>query len=212
MATIGECGAASVDAHVGVNGGTSDGDSHGRCNVSNWNSRLAALVCGHCLVCTGGKCAVRFVPYGFVPIGDIGTRGIGGSLSLGAGAMMRTSTWRLGLILGVMFGAGLLMGSLGTLIVVSKVAKAKQDSATWGPWTVRWLDRQLDLSDEQQTKIQPLIDEMVSDLKGLRDKADEERKAILGRLFIQLADHLTTEQQTKLNAVIAAAKGPAVGK
>lgn len=126
--------------------------------------------------------------------------------------MMRTSTWRLGLILGVMFGAGLLMGSLGTLIVVSKVAKAKQDSATWGPWTVRWLDRQLDLSEEQQTRIQPLIDEMVSDLKGLRDKADEERRAILGRLFLQLTEHLSTEQQSKLNAVIAAAKAPAVGK
>lgn len=126
--------------------------------------------------------------------------------------MMRTSTWRLGLVLGVMFGAGLLMGSLGTLIVVSKVAKAKQDSATWGPWTVRWLDRQLDLSEEQQTRIQPLIDEMVSDLKGLRDKADEERRAILGRLFVQLAEHLSTEQQSKLNDVIAAAKAPAVGK
>ncbi|MDX1970471.1 MAG: hypothetical protein SFV23_25095, partial [Planctomycetaceae bacterium] len=124
--------------------------------------------------------------------------------------MMRTSTWRLGLVLGVMFGAGLLMGSLGTLIVVSKVAKAKQDSATWGPWTVRWLDRQLDLSEEQQTRIQPLIDEMVSDLKGLRDKADEERRAILGRLFVQLAEHLSTEQQSKLNDVIAAAKAPAV--
>lgn len=212
MATTGECGATRVDARLGANGGTSNGDSQDRCNVSNWNGRPAALVRGHGLVCTGGKCAVRFLPHRFFPVGDIGTRGIGGGLSLGAGAMMRTSTWRLGLVLGVMFGAGLLMGSLGTLIVVSKVAKAKQDSATWGPWTVRWLDRQLDLSEEQQTRIQPLIDEMVSDLKGLRDKADEERRAILGRLFVQLAEHLSTEQQSKLNDVIAAAKAPAVGK
>ncbi len=126
--------------------------------------------------------------------------------------MMRTSTWRLGLVLGAMLLAGMLLGSLGTLIVVGKVAKSKQDSSTWEPWTIRWLDRQLDLSDEQQTKIQPLVNEMVTDLKGLRDKADGERKAILGRLFVQLAEHLTTEQQSKLNAVIAAAKAPAVGK
>jgi hypothetical protein len=114
--------------------------------------------------------------------------------------------WKLVLGLLVVFLAGGVTGSVLTLGVVHKRYRERLNPDTWGPRTVAWLHRELKLTPEQEEQARPIVDEEVGELVRLRDGADKERRVIIGRMLLRIAENLTPEQRDRLQELIEKAR------
>ena len=116
--------------------------------------------------------------------------------------MMRSS-WlgKLGLV-AVAFVVGVLMGAAGMHRGIERRIHERMDSATWMPRTMTWLDKELVFTSEQRSQCEPIVQNAVSELVQLRDQSEAERKAILGKMFLELFAKLPSEHQRKLQELI----------
>jgi hypothetical protein len=114
--------------------------------------------------------------------------------------------WRLILGLVVVFLAGGVTGSVLTLGAVHRRYQQLQHPDTWGPRTLAWLHRELKLTPEQEEQARPIVDEEVGELVRLRDGADKDRRVIIGRMLLRVAEHLTPEQRDRLQELIEKAR------
>jgi len=113
---------------------------------------------------------------------------------------MHRFLWIGGLLL--IFVAGIVVGSAGTLRFVQKRYEERMNSQSWEPRTMAWLNQELELTPQQQDQVRPAVQAAVADLVQLRDRADKERRATLHRMLQQVFQHLTPTQQDKLQDMI----------
>jgi len=114
----------------------------------------------------------------------------------------------MGLAMLCVFCAGLVVGGATAILIVQKHIAARMDHTQWSPRTIAWLAKELSLTTEQQSRIKPPVDSMATQLKQLQDDTDAERKALFGRMLMEIHGELTDEQAAKLKEVLqkAAAK------
>lgn len=108
--------------------------------------------------------------------------------------------WIGGLLL--IFVAGIVVGSAGTLRFVQKRHEERMNPQNWEPRTMAWLNQELELTPPQQDQVRPAVQAAVADLVQLRDRADKERRATLHQMLRQVFQHLTPTQQDKLQDMI----------
>jgi hypothetical protein len=113
--------------------------------------------------------------------------------------------WKAVLSLVVVFLAGMIVGGVLMLGGIHRWHQNRINAETWTPRTMTWLRREVQLAPEQESKVEPIVVRAMQDLSELRDRADGERKAIFSRLFLELSEHLTAEQQQKMKESIARA-------
>src|SRR5450432_864973 len=63
------------------------------------------------------------------------------------------------------------------------------------------LDHQLKLTDDQKTKVQPIIDQTKAQMKSIHETAQQQSKAALQNADAQIRPLLTAAQQQKLDAI-----------
>lgn len=102
----------------------------------------------------------------------------------------------------VAFVAGMLIGATGMYRGIDRRIHERMDSATWMPRTMAWLDKELVLTPEQHAQCEPIVQKSVDELVHLRDQSEAERKAILGKMFMELFTTLPAEQQQKLQVIL----------
>lgn len=110
--------------------------------------------------------------------------------------------WTTILLLVVSFFSGALIGAGVTARAIQKAVEQRLKPSNWKPRTMDWLDKQLDLTPEQEAKIEPKVKTMVDQLVALQSDADAQRKQIIAELLIAINDDLTAEQQTTIREVI----------
>jgi hypothetical protein len=66
---------------------------------------------------------------------------------------------------------------------------------------LRGLTRQLDLTSEQQTKVQPILDAAKPQLAAIHQEAMQKAKGIIDSSLTQIRPLLTADQQKKLDAI-----------
>lgn len=116
--------------------------------------------------------------------------------------------WKLYLGLLVVFLAGVVVGTGGTLlVVVHEVKRLIELGPAAGPEIVmRRLDRVLDLSDEQAAAIEPIVMDGYHEILELRSQSQPQRHAIVMDTVARLKTELTPEQAARLDAELAKAK------
>ena len=108
--------------------------------------------------------------------------------------------WIGGILL--VFVAGIVVGSTGTLRFVQQRYEERMNPQSWEPRAMAWLIQELELTPQQQGQVRPAVQAAVADLVQLRDRADKERRATLHRMLQQVFQHLTLAQQDKLQEMI----------
>lgn len=122
--------------------------------------------------------------------------------------------WQLVLAMSVVFFCGALLGGVITLRSVQRRFAERMNPNTWSPRTMNWLTEELTLTADQQNKMQPAVSRMVDELKRLQTNVDAERKAIYGKLLMEIFEDLTVEQRETLRTVLKSyskGKTPNVG-
>jgi hypothetical protein len=114
--------------------------------------------------------------------------------------LARRFVWLLGLV--IIFLAGVVVGSAGTVRFIQKQYEQRMNPDSWEPRTMTWLTKELELTPSQEEQVRPAVREAVADLSQLRERADRERRAILGRMLVQIAEPLSPSQQEKLQKLI----------
>jgi hypothetical protein len=107
-------------------------------------------------------------------------------------------SWKTWGSLLLMFVAGVLVGGLGTVRVVQKIAQERKNSERWTPRAMAWLDREIKLTTEQKTKIEPIVGKSMTDLRKLRDESEETVRMIFASMFLELASELDESQRDQL--------------
>lgn len=63
------------------------------------------------------------------------------------------------------------------------------------------LDHDLNLTDAQKAKIQPIVDQAKPQMKAIHEEAMQKAKAVMDNAMSQIRPLLTPEQQQKLDAI-----------
>jgi Spy/CpxP family protein refolding chaperone len=66
---------------------------------------------------------------------------------------------------------------------------------------LRHLTEQLDLTSDQQTKVQPILDAAKPQLTAIHQEAMQKMKGVMDSTLSQVRPLLTADQQTKLDAI-----------
>jgi len=66
---------------------------------------------------------------------------------------------------------------------------------------LRGLTKQLDLTSDQQTKVQPILDAAKPQLTAIHQEAMQKAKGVIDSSLSQIRPLLTADQQTKLDAI-----------
>jgi hypothetical protein len=102
----------------------------------------------------------------------------------------------------VVFVAGIVVGGAGTLRLVQQRYEERMNPENWEPRTMTWLSQELELTPQQHEQVRPAVRQAVADLSAFSDRADEDRRAILGRMLVQVSQQLTPTQQDRLREMI----------
>ena len=78
----------------------------------------------------------------------------------------------------IVFLAGAAVGGVIVVRAVHKKVLEKTDATRWEPATMTWLRKEVSLTADQETKVQPLVHETVEQMKYLRDVAGIDHVAI----------------------------------
>ncbi len=97
---------------------------------------------------------------------------------------------------------------LTAIVVVSFVtgfqagSKTKQvemrqrfDPSSWNVYAMQTLDSKLDLTVEQKSRLQTIIDQTVEDMKGVRLETVQKTKDLVDQLLVAIDKELTPEQR-----------------
>jgi hypothetical protein len=119
--------------------------------------------------------------------------------------MMSAKVIRWKLISGLLlvFVLGILAGSVGTgfylkhrLVPLIKEPRARKS------FIMKKLSKKLNLTPEQQTKIEPMVTQMIEKRREFYRKARPEIKIIMDRGFAEIKSELNEDQKKKLNELI----------
>lgn len=103
----------------------------------------------------------------------------------------------------VVFLCGLLLGALGTSLVVARQIKkfAEGGASARRTWIMRRLNRQLHLTETQRQAVQQIVDRTEEEISNLLRRAMSEFAEILRRQNAEIRPLLTPEQQQKLDSM-----------
>ena len=92
--------------------------------------------------------------------------------------------------------------ALGGFVVV----QAQPGSGGHGGWHghgfgLQHLTEKLDLTSEQQTKVQPILDQAKPQIAAIHQEAMQKAKTVIDSTLSQIRPLLTADQQTKLDAI-----------
>jgi predicted HNH restriction endonuclease len=105
--------------------------------------------------------------------------------------------WKIVLSLVAIFVTGAITGSFITLVVGKYEVHRQSDPHKWVELTMgRWRTR-LRLSDDQERKLRPIVEETVNDLRNLRSLDLRETDDILARAQERIEPELTERQRRK---------------
>ena len=76
--------------------------------------------------------------------------------------------------------------------------------AGWHLNPLEELSSTLNLTDAQKAKVQPIVDQAKPQLKAIHEEAMTKAKAVIDTSLTQIRPLLTSEQQTKLDAIMKA--------
>jgi len=110
--------------------------------------------------------------------------------------------WKLisGLLL--VFALGILTGSLGTgLYLKHRLAPLIKEPRTRKTFIMKKLSKELHLTSDQKTKIEPIVDQMIEKRREYYLKNRPEIKKIMAQGFAQIREELNEEQRKKLDAL-----------
>jgi hypothetical protein len=110
--------------------------------------------------------------------------------------------WKLisGLLL--VFALGILTGSLGTgLYLKHRLAPLIKEPRTRKTFIMKRLSKELHLTSDQKTKIEPIVDQMIEKRREYYLKNRPEIKKIMAQGFAQIREELNEEQRKKLDAL-----------
>ena len=87
------------------------------------------------------------------------------------------------------------------------VAKAQPPAGPHGGWhrnPLEEMTKSLNLTADQQTKVQPIVDQAKPQLQAIHQEAMTKAKSVIDHSMAQIRPLLTPDQQTKLDAIIKA--------
>jgi Spy/CpxP family protein refolding chaperone len=92
--------------------------------------------------------------------------------------------------------------ALGSFVVV----QAQPGSGGGGRWHghafgLRGITKQLDLTSDQETKVQPILDAAKPQLAAIHQEAMQKAKGVIDSSLSQIRPLLTADQQKKLDAI-----------
>ncbi len=110
--------------------------------------------------------------------------------------------WKTILGLIVVFGAGLLIGSIVTTRAIQNHIRQRQDPATWTPRTLEWLSSDVQITPEQVSQLRPIVERSMSEMAELHTRTEAERKQLFARLFTEIHEQLSEPERERLQAAI----------
>lgn len=110
--------------------------------------------------------------------------------------------WKTILGLVAVFVAGIAIGGIGTVRMVKRVVADRMDSTKWTSRTLSWLHDEVQLTPEQESAARPAVEKMTHEFIDLRAEAEGRRREIYGRMLLDVAAHLTPDQQQRLKSAI----------
>jgi hypothetical protein len=66
----------------------------------------------------------------------------------------------------LIFGAGAIVGGVGTVRFIERRVRERIDDRNWTSLTMNWLDREISLTDKQRGEIEPIVVEGTSATQG----------------------------------------------
>src|SRR5262245_52027795 len=102
----------------------------------------------------------------------------------------------------IVFAAGVVIGSVVTVRLAQQRIQERLDPQSWQPRTMSWLRTELKLTDEQNSRVEPIVSQAIGELKYLKEQGERERQAIFGRMFGEIGGVLTTQQQESLRSIL----------
>src|SRR5205085_7387937 len=87
------------------------------------------------------------------------------------------------------------------------VAQAQPPAGPHGSWhrnPLEEMTKSLNLTADQQTKVQPIVDQAKPQLQTIHQEAMTKAKSVIDASITQIRPLLTPEQQTKLDAITKA--------
>ena len=108
--------------------------------------------------------------------------------------------WKLisGLLL--VFVLGILVGSAGTgFYIKHKFAAIRKEPGAKKAFIMRRLSKKLNLTPNQKTKIEPIVEQMIEKRRAHYDKVRPEMEKIMDQGFAQIKAELNEQQKKKLD-------------
>ncbi len=114
--------------------------------------------------------------------------------------------WKVILAFTGIFLAGVLVGGSVALRVGRNILHRAPMGDEYGPRMMKQLTSELDLTADQQAKVEPIVTSASEELRALRRSTQRMSAAVLVRMQGEIAAQLTPEQKTKFDAMVAKQK------
>jgi Spy/CpxP family protein refolding chaperone len=111
--------------------------------------------------------------------------------------------WKVILAFIGIFLAGALVGGLVTLRWGKNFAQRQPSGEQYGPQLMKRLVTELELTPEQQAKINPIVTSASEELRELRRTTQRTSAAVLARMQGDIAAVLTPEQRAKFDTQVS---------
>ena len=89
--------------------------------------------------------------------------------------------------------------ALGGFVVMQ--AQAGHGGRHWHAFGLKGLTEKLDLTADQQTKVQPIVDAAKPQIAAIHQEARQKMHTVMNNTLSQIRPLLTADQQTKLDAI-----------
>ena len=107
------------------------------------------------------------------------------------------------LLVFVLFLLGIALGSVGTYVVTTRVQAARPQAAPHGPaQTMAMFTRDLNLTPDQQTQIQAIINDTRAHYAALHERLDPEYEQVRHQGRERIRQILTPEQRPKFEELL----------
>jgi hypothetical protein len=108
--------------------------------------------------------------------------------------------WKLVSGLLLLFVLGILVGSLGTgFYLKHRLAPIIKEPGARKAFIVQKLSKKLNLTPDQQTKIEPIVEQMIEKRREFYRKTRPEIKTMMDQGFVRIKEELNEIQQKKLD-------------
>jgi hypothetical protein len=103
----------------------------------------------------------------------------------------------------ILFLSGVLIGSLGSWVIMDRTTREVQvRPRPVVEKVMKKLTRDLDLSDQQKERVEEIVCRAYGDLTEIRNRSRPEKEEIFHRSIAEMKAELSTEQQEKLDDLL----------